>query len=168
MTKRTCTFTGHHPQKMPYIIDETDERCLRIKERLKEEIELLIKEKGTTHFISGMALGIDIYAAEIVLELKKQYPNVTLEAVIPFEEQANKWKEADRERYYTILEKCDKESMLQKHYSSDCMLKKDHYMVDEADVIIAVWDGSQSEAGKTVSYATSQAKSVIVINPNHI
>ena len=33
---------------------------------------------------SGMAQGVDMYAAEIVLELKKQYPQITLECAIPY------------------------------------------------------------------------------------
>ena len=39
----------------------------------------LIEKENVTHFISGMAIGIDMYAAEIVLDLKKSYPGITLE-----------------------------------------------------------------------------------------
>ena len=34
---------------------------------------------------SGMAQGVDMYAAEIVLELKEKYPQITLECAIPYE-----------------------------------------------------------------------------------
>jgi len=43
----------------------------------KEEIERRIKE-GYTAFISGVALGVDTYAAEIVLELKTHYPYISM------------------------------------------------------------------------------------------
>ena len=46
----------------------------------------MIEEEGVTHFISGMAQGVDLYAAEIVLELKEQYPQITLECAIPYEQ----------------------------------------------------------------------------------
>ena len=53
-----------------------------------------------------MAIGIDMYAAEIVLDLKKSYPGITLESAIPCETQPVKWSEALRERYYTIAARC--------------------------------------------------------------
>ena len=72
---------------------------------------------------------------------------------------------AQRERYYDIAAQCDKETMLQSHYSPDCMDKRNRYMVDQADVLTVVWDGSPSGTGKTVRYAHQQGKSVITINP---
>lgn len=166
MTKKICAFTGHRPQNLPFRFNEQDERCVLLKRRLREEIEKQITENGVTHFISGMALGTDIYAAEIILEIKRNNSSITLEAAIPCEEQAVKWREKDRERYYTVLEQCDKETLLQKHYSADCMLKRNYYMVDSADVLIAVWDGSPSGTGKTVRYAQSCGKLIVQIDPN--
>ena len=112
-----------------------------------------------------MAIGVDMYAAEIVLGLKASYPGITLESSIPCESQAAKWSEALRDRYFDIASKCDKETLIQTHYSPDCMDKRNRYMVDHADVLIAVWDGSPSGTGKTVRYAHQQGKSVTVIDP---
>lgn len=92
-------------------MNENDERCVRLKEILKEEIINLIEAENVTHFITGMALGIDLYAAEIVLDLKARYPNITLESAIPCETQAVKWSMAQRERYYNIAVQCNKETM---------------------------------------------------------
>ena len=147
-------------------MNENDERCVRLKEILKEEIINLIEAENVTHFITGMALGIDLYAAEIVLDLKARYPNITLESAIPCETQAVKWSMAQRERYYGIAAQCDKETMLQSHYSPDCMDKRNRYMVDHADFIIAVWDGRPSGTGKTVTYARGRSrKAIIMIDP---
>ena len=163
---KTCAFTGHRPQNLPFGMNENDERCVRLKEILKEEIINLIEKEDVTHFITGMALGIDLYAAEIVLDLKACYPSITLESAIPCETQAVKWSAAQRERYYDIAAQCDKETMLQSHYSPDCMDKRNRYMVDHADFIVAVWDGRPSGTGKTVTYARGRnGKSIIVIDP---
>ena len=78
------------PQKMPFGFDENDPRCIDFKKRLRDTIESFIWQ-GYTHFISGGALGMDTYAAETVLELKKEYPEIILEMVSPFDEQAAKW-----------------------------------------------------------------------------
>ena len=100
---KTCAFTGHRPKGLGY--PESDERCAALKEKLRSLIIRMMEEEGVTHFISGMAQGVDMYAAEIVLELKKQYPQITLECAIPYERQAVRWPEALRNRYFSIAER---------------------------------------------------------------
>lgn len=70
-----------------------------------------------------------------------------------------------QDRYFDIASKCDKETLLQQRYTPDCMHKRNRYMVDQADYIIAVWNGKPSGTGKTVQYAQQQGKPVRVINP---
>ena len=77
---KRVSFTGYRPQKMPFGFDENDPRCIDFKKRLRDTIESFIWQ-GYTHFISGGALGMDTYAAETVLELKKEYPEIILEMV---------------------------------------------------------------------------------------
>lgn len=118
--------------------------------------------------LTGMLLDkTSIYdIAEIVLELKAEYPYITLECAIPCETQAAKWSEPLRDRYYRIAELCDKETMLQTHYTPDCMKKRNRYMVDQCDILLAVWDEKPSGTGSTVRYAQTQEKSIWIVNPN--
>ena len=46
----SCCFTGHRPAKLPWGTDEGDERCLRLKARLREVIARAV-EDGYTHFL---------------------------------------------------------------------------------------------------------------------
>lgn len=85
--KKVCCFTGHRPQKLPFGFNESDERCVLLKQKIREKVEYLIIKQGVTHFIVGMALGVDIYSAEIVLALKEKYPQITLECAIPCKNQ---------------------------------------------------------------------------------
>lgn len=94
---RACAFTGHRPQNLPFRFNENDDRCIALKQKLRDCIVQLIEQEGVRHFISGMAIGVDMYAAEIVLELKAEYPFITLEAAIPCETQAAKWSEPLRD-----------------------------------------------------------------------
>ena len=143
---KTCAFTGHRPKGLGY--PESDGRCAALKEKLRSLIVKLMEEEGVTHFISGMALGVDMYAAEIVLELKKQYPQITLD------------------RYFSIAEQCDQETMLQRQYTPDCLRKRNRYMVDHADIVLAVWNGSPSGTGQTVWYAGETGKPVWILRPD--
>lgn len=163
--EKTVCFTGHRPQSIPYLWDETSAQSLKLKSKLEKAIVYLIENKGVTHFISGMALGVDMIVAEIVLDLKKKYPNITLECAIPCETQTSKWTEPYRDRYLSIIEMSDKETLLQTHYTADCMHKRNRYMIDNSDYVIAVWNGSPSGTGKTVLYAQENNKQIIQIKP---
>ena len=68
MKELVCACTGHRLQNLPFRFNEMDERCIDLKERLYECVENIIK-KGVTRFVSGMAIGVDFFFAEIVIEL---------------------------------------------------------------------------------------------------
>ena len=168
MNMKQCAFTGHRPKRLPFCFNEADKRCAALKQILRSEIVKLIESEGVTHFISGMALGVDMFAAEIVLELKKKDPGITLESAIPCETQTVRWSDEQRKRYIEIVSKCDKKTLVQKQYTADCMHKRNRYMVDQSDCILAVWNGRYSGTGKTVQYAQQQGKPVIVIDPKDL
>ena len=68
-----CMFTGNRPKGLPFGYNEMDNRCKKFKKVLKKLIIHKIKEENTTNFLSGMALGTDMFAAETVLELKRKF-----------------------------------------------------------------------------------------------
>lgn len=165
MEKLTCCFTGHRPKSLPFGYNEQDPQCVKLRFQIWDLMNKLIKENLVTHFISGMALGIDQMCAEMVIALRDKHPEITLECAIPCEEQAIKWTEPQRDRYFWIAERCDKETLVQHHYDNECMQKRNKYMVDKSDIVIAVWNGKASGTSKTVAYAQEQKKTVIIINP---
>ena len=67
----TCSFTGHRPEKLPWRGDESDPRCLALKERLAAAVEDAY-DKGMRHFMCGMARGADFYFCDAVLELRER------------------------------------------------------------------------------------------------
>ena len=148
----TCCFTGHRPDKLPWNDDERDPRCLELKERLSAALEEAY-DRGMRHFICGMARGADFYFCEAALALRERRPGVTVEAALPCEEQAARWKERDRNRYFRLVAQCDYETMVQHHYDRGCMLRRDRYMVDRSAMIIAVYGGVLGGTMYTLSYA---------------
>lgn len=157
------SFTGYRPEKLPFF-GEDDPMCIELKNRLSKQIKKLI-EDGADEFFSGMARGVDTWAAEAVLELKRTYPHIKLTAVIPCSEQADSWGKEDQDRYRDILEECDKKLVISQHYSKGCMQKRDRALVDMCDVLVAVFDGQKGGTGFTVNYARSKGRKTIVISP---
>ncbi len=130
---KRVAFTGYRPQKMPFGFDEQDERCVDFKKRLRDTIESFIWQ-GYQHFISGGALGMDMYAAEAVLDLKKQYPEIMLEMVSPFDTQAAKWAPEYRQRHDALFDKADIVTATGHQYTKSCMFARNRYLVDNADM----------------------------------
>ena len=160
--KLSVCFTGHRYHKLGASAKDPQ----RLIKAIYDECERMITEDGAVHFISGMAQGTDIFASLAVLELKEKYPFITLECALPCESQAEKWSDRMRDIYFSVIEHCDKETMVGRHYTHGCMQKRNMYMVDSADRVIAVWDGSGSGTGNTVKYALSSGKPVYRIDPD--
>ena len=159
----TCCFTGHRPDKLPWRDDEKDPRCVALKERLTAAVEEAY-DKGMRHFICGMARGADFYFCEAVLALRERRPGVTVEAALPCEEQAARWKERDRNRYFGLVAQCDYETMVQHHYDKGCMLRRDRYMVDRSAMIIAVYGGVLGGTMYTLAYAMKKGLEVNILD----
>ena len=162
----TVCFTGHRPQKLPCGFNEEHPICKKIKSQLRRLIVGVIEKKNVTRFLSGCALGTDLWAAEIVLELKKEYPNITLEAAVPCRNQTASWSIKDKERYERLLSHCDTVTVLQERYTADCMQKRNKYMVSKSDYVIAVWNSQPSGTGKTIRYAVDCGKPVYYVDVN--
>lgn len=164
--KLACCFAGPRPQSLSFGFNEENADCLRLKQVLKDQTVYLIEGLGVTHFISGIDLGIGQYAAEIVLDLKRDYPEITLECAISCESQAENWSVSQRERYFSIVGCCDKETLLQRHKTRDCNRKRKEYMVNQSDYILTVWNRKVRGASDILSIARQMEKQVIVIDPN--
>ena len=159
----TCCFTGHRPQSLPWGANENDPRCLELKLELAARLEG-VYEAGWRHFLCGMAIGCDMYFAEAVLALRDSRPDVTLEAVIPCGTQPDRWPAALRQRYNSLLDRCDKVTVLQIHYTPDCMQKRNRCMVARSSLLLACYTGFPGGTQSTLLYAQRQGLKTIVID----
>ena len=150
---------------MPFGFDETDERCVDFKRRLYETIEILI-DQGYKHFISGGALGMDMFAAEAVLKLKATHPEITLEMVSPFDAQAAKWAPQYQRRHDRLFERADMVTATGHEYTKSAMFTRNRYLVNNADVLLAAYDGQPGGTQMTVQYAKQMGIQVCCIRPD--
>ena len=111
-----CAFTGHRPDKL-----DIPER--RIRALLKKEI-LAAYRDGFTVFISGAAEGVDLWAADIVIKLRKRYPDIKLICAVPFPNQ--KKPSAD---YHQVIENANKVVTVCRHYFKGCFQVRNKWMV---------------------------------------
>jgi uncharacterized phage-like protein YoqJ len=153
-------FTGHRPNKLPN--KETGYKLpnptyIHVCQQLEKTLRELKPEKA----ISGMALGVDQYAANICIKL-----GIPFIAAIPFVGQENAWPEDSQKIYRTLLNKAaEKVIVCEGGYAPHKMQLRNQFMVDRCDKLIAVWDGSKGGTGNCVEYAKSIGREIVIIDP---
>ena len=158
---QSCAFSGHRPEKLPWGQDESDPRCQALKQMMERELRALCRE-GCRHFYCGMARGTDQYYLEILDRLRGEFP-LTVEAVIPCPSQSSHWSREDQVRYLRSLSLCDRTTVLEERYSQGVMLRRNRFMVDRADILMTVFDGSPGGTAATVRYAKSRGLRIIAL-----
>lgn len=145
--RRVC-FTGHRPEKLNLSEKE-------IKDKLRDAILKSVAD-GYTTFISGMARGVDMWAAEIVLEERKNNDIIKLICASPYEGFEKSWNFFERHRYKTILKKADYTKYVCERYSRQCFQLRNVWMVDHSARVIAAYNGKSGGTKNTIRYATSK------------
>lgn len=165
---KTVSFTGHRPDKFLGKYDESHLQTRAIKGELAKQIKALV-EIGYGEFISGGALGIDTWAAEIIVEFKKAKPNLKLTIAKPFPSQDSMWPEESKTRFKGFCDSADKiVDVSDDPYAAWKMQTRNEWMVDNSDLVLAVWDGSSGGTGNCVKYAKKKNKEIIIIDPSKI
>ena len=109
--------------------------------------------RGYRTFLSGMAVGFDLAAAETVVSLRGTLPGLRLCCAVPCPGQADRFAAADRARYHTLLATADEVVLLAERYEPKCYLRRDEFMVDRSACLVAWYDGSKGGTRYTWEYA---------------
>lgn len=147
MEERVCAFTGHR-------------NASGLDYNLLDKVIYDLIKTGTKKFISGMALGFDIAAAQSVLAYKKEY-DISLVACIPCGNQSARFKEKDKILYNSVLGKCDEVITLSSEYYKGCMQERDRFMVDNCDIVVCYLRRNFGGTFYTVNYARKKGKKII-------
>lgn len=145
--------TGHRPDKLGGYGNDVLDRLtdLACKHLVRFEPELTV--------ISGLAQGWDTAVALAAIQLG----GIKLFGVVPFPEFGRSpWPSTAQQRYQFILSKaesvfvtCDGE------YAAWKMQKRNTWMVDHANKVLALWDGSAGGTMNCVAYAKRKNKPVV-------
>lgn len=151
---RVC-FTGHRPEKL-----EQPESIV------KEKLEICILQAisdGKNVFISGMARGVDIWAAEVVLRLRSDGEDLRLICAVPYKGVEKDWSVEWNRRYNMVLESADLVRYICPAYSRACFRARNEWMVNHSSEVIAVFNGQPGGTQNTVDYAKWRGIPIIYI-----
>lgn len=111
---------------------EATPECDAVYEKIKLALINLSREE-TLWLLSPINRGYETMAAELAIRLSG---NIKLECVIPFEEQAKDWYEPERDRYFSIIENCERETMLSTEKGEKSEKLCYSYIINAANLIL--------------------------------
>lgn len=154
-------FTGHRPNKLGGYNDK-----FNLKTPIMKAVDKAIIPFRFTDImiISGMALGVDTWAAEYAIQ-----HNIPFQAFVPFEGQEKMWPPASQVYYRELLSKAHVViKVCPPGYAAWKMQKRNEAMVDICNILIAVWDGTSGGTSNCVQYVKSKGRKIIYINPKEL
>lgn len=155
LRRHRCCFTGHRPENL-------DRPEANVIERLKKEIRTATAD-GFRTFISGMARGVDLWAAEIVLTFRDEGAAIRLICASPYRGFESRWSRDWQERYWRVMERTDLVRFICSEYRRDCFQRRNQWMVDHSARVIAVYNGGPGGTRNTVAYAKQNDVPVVNI-----
>lgn len=165
--------TGHRPPTFGDW-DEKSEMAKDVKRWLYLAIERAIK-KGRTHFITGLAVGVDIWFGEAVLALKDKYPHIKLIAAVPYPGQPERWAEFNQVRWNRLTQASDELHVLFNNPAEDApkfeyakrLNGRNEWMVNACPVGMAVHHSEHIKGGTVncLRYAKKMKRPVLVYDP---
>ena len=137
----------------------TGHRDLVIDDRLIKEIDIffvqMLEKYGSITLLSALADGAD----QIVAKCALKYKNISVDVPLPFGQEEYLQTLEHKENFFSLLKDSTHHFVIPKVYEHPYE-NLGHYLVDNSDVLLALWEGSftgkQGGTGEVVSYAKSK------------
>lgn len=176
-------FTGHRPDKLYGY--KRNEQWNNLGDKIEEVLKDIIEsaEDKSIKGIVGGALGFDTEAWYALDSIKYDYGDdaqIEIEMAIPFEQQDAKWPQESKNiyneckehsDYLTYVDTIDKykaPNTAEGRYNSKKLFKRNEYIVDNSDILIACVRDMKSGSGYCIKYfkKTKPGDILIIINPD--
>lgn len=144
-------FAGHRPDKLG------DWDPLHpVVERVRKAVRDELIRYWPVYAISGMALGFDTWAAETCVEL-----GIPFIAALPCDGMEQPWPMPSQERFRALLLKAKEIHVVSPGpYRPWKMQKRNEWMVDRCNRVIAAFDGSPGGTYNCLAYAAEVGRDV--------
>lgn len=149
----TCAcFTGHRAMTE----DELKDSAALVSKHIAE-----LYNQGIKNYYAGGAIGFDLAAAVTVLNMKRVYPDITLNLALPCPDYQGKWTRSQIELFERVRSRADSEMYVSDSYHRGCMHARNKYMVDRSVICIAYMKKKEGGTFNTVEYALKKGIKVI-------
>lgn len=141
--------TGHRPSKLGGYDVATSKRLVDLAGNF-------LRREKPDKVISGMALGWDQALAWAAFDL-----DIPFIAAISFDGQESRWSSVDQQWFVDLLELAEEVvHTSEPGYAVWKMQHRNKWMVDNADHVVALWDGSTGGTANCIKYAERVGKPI--------
>ena len=112
-----------------------------IKKALESKLRPLIERGLEWCVVSGQS-GVELWAAEVVLALKQEHPDLNLAVITPFLGQEERWKPERQEAYRSICRQADFTASIYKGpYEGPWQFARKHqFLLKHTDALLLLFD----------------------------
>ena len=160
--------TGHRPKSLGgFTVPNPTEQWVR--DTLRSLLVKLTSRRPNLVGISGMALGADQVFSEVCIEL-----GIPWVAAVPFREHGQQWPRAAQKHYRQLMAHPTCKAVVivneEIHYQVEgsvraVMHRRNDWMIDHSQLVLAVWDGSGGGTAHTWRGAQARQVPRIWVNP---
>ena len=154
--RTTVAITGHRDMVET---KELGQKVSAFFDGLREQNQEIV-------LLSPLADGADRFVAEIFLQKQKEYGHLSLIVPMPFDKKRymEDFDEASKKDFLKLLTKSDNVFEVE-HQTDSGYLDVGRYVVDHAEILLALWDGTYNGkiggTGEVVEYAKNNGHEVV-------
>ncbi|MCA0970389.1 DUF1273 domain-containing protein [Halobacillus litoralis] len=137
---RTIVVTGYKPIEMG-IFKSNDPKIEFVKAALRKRIVNLVDDGLEWVLVSGQ-MGVELWAAQVVLDMKDEGYEINLGVIPPFENQDERWPEDLQLAYEEVTMTADFfQPIYNKKYEGPHQFKaKDQFLIEHSDGTLILFD----------------------------
>lgn len=164
------SFTGHRPDKISSWKASSEAVEISIRKRVAQEILHLVG-CGATTFMSGMAPGFDLWAADELIRLRAEGrigADVRLVLAIPYPHFERSFAAVYRPLYEYVLGRADEVVYVCPGYHHGCYQRRNAFLAEGADMVVAYYEGGEGGTRQTMRMASKLGKEVVNIHQREL
>lgn len=171
MIKRLC-ISGYKPHELG-IMNNNHKGIYYIKKVLKKQLISFLEDNSSTEFwilISGQ-LGVELWSAEVALDLKEEYPQIRLAIFTPFLNQEETWSEEKQNMYREIVYQSDfvKSVSNQRYVGGWQFFNKNKFILEHSDALLVLYDDEKEGSPRyMIQEAVANNVDIHYIRPDDI
>ncbi|NLY80316.1 MAG: DUF1273 domain-containing protein [Lysinibacillus sp.] len=149
---KSLYVSGYRPHELG-IFNEKHPGIAMIKKAIENELRALIDDGLEWVVISGQQ-GVETWTAEVVIQLKKEFPQLKYSIITPFLDIEKNWNEQKQEKFFYIQSQADfVTSVTKKPYEAPWQfIEKDKFIIQNTDALLLVYDEDHEGSPKYVKH----------------
>lgn len=167
----SCAVAGPKPTRFKFGYKEDNSLCRKIKKAMLRQFRRLYRKRGVRRFYIGGAIGVNLWAGELLLKLKEEpgYEDLELVVVLPFPNHDAKWDARSRKRLEYLIRHSTEHLTVGTSDCRESYISQNRYLVDHAQYLVAVsdeCDEQETNSFQVTAYAQKRELEIIYISPD--